>query len=105
MAILDNIAASRGFRREQTAELGPGVVPMVYDPKMDSIFKDDHARLKAAQLLYHTIPWVNAAERAVTSKFANVEWHLEDENDEDIGDDAKPEQKRARDLIEKPQAA
>jgi hypothetical protein len=79
---------------------------MMYDLKMADLFgrKNDHALLAAAQLLYHTNPWVNAAERAVTSKFANVDWHLEDENDEDIGDDSKPEQKRARDLIEKPQA-
>ena len=105
MTILDSIAASFGYSRPQKAETGPGVLPMMYDFKMSDLFgKSDHARLKAAQLLYHTNPWVNAAERAVTSKFANVEWHLEDENDEDIGDDAKPEQKLARDLIEKPQA-
>lgn len=87
------------------AEIGAGVVPMMYDPKLSSIFKDDHARLKAAQLLYHVNPWVNAAERAVTSKFANVDWHLEDEADEDITDDSTPIQKAARDLLEKPQAA
>lgn len=87
------------------AETGSGVLPMMYDPKMSDIFgKNDHARLKAAQLLYHANPWINAAERAVTSKFANVEWHLEDENDDEITDESKPGQVMARDLIEKPQA-
>jgi len=91
--------------RERKAEIGAGVVPMMYDSKLSGVFgQNDHARLKAAQLLYHTNPWVNAAERAVTSKFANVDWHLEDESDEEIGDDAKPIQLLARDLIEKPQA-
>jgi hypothetical protein len=86
------------------AEIGAGVVPMMFDTKFSDLFKNDHARLKAAQLLYHTNPWVNAAERAVSSKFANVDWHLEDEHDEDIGDEAKPAQLMARDLLEKPQA-
>lgn len=105
MSLIDSLAASFGYSRPQKAEVGPGVVPMMYDTKFADIFgKSDHARLKAAQLLYHTNPWVNVAERAVTSKFSNVDWHLEDENDDEIGDDARPVQVMARDLVEKPQA-
>lgn len=93
-------------RAERKAEIGAGVVPMTYGTHISTLFgKDDHTRLKAAQLLYHTNPWVNAAERAVTGKFANVDWHLEDENDDEISDDAGTLQKQARDLLEKPQAA
>jgi hypothetical protein len=106
MTILDRLARSLGFARPSKAETGPGVVPMMYDRHMSSLFeKDDQAKALAAQALYRINPWVNAAERVVTNAFANVEWHLEDEDDHEIGEESNPEQKAALDLIEHPQAA
>jgi len=106
MTILDSIARSLGFARPAKAETGPGVIPMMYDRHMSSLFeKDDQAKALAAQAIYRVNPWVNAAERAVVNAFANVGWHLEDEDDHEIGDESSPEQKAALDLLEHPQAA
>jgi SPP1 gp7 family putative phage head morphogenesis protein len=94
-----------GLWTPQKAETGPGAFQMMYDNKLSVFGKaDPHAQIKAAQLLYHANPWVNAAERAVTNQFSNVDWHLEDENDEEIDDNATPEQRLAMDLLERPQA-
>jgi hypothetical protein len=104
MPILDSLAAALGYTRPAAkAETGPGVFPMMNDIHMDVFGRSDQARITAAQALYHTNPWVNAAERAVTSKFANVEWHLEDEDDEEIDENSGPEQQAALDLLEHPQ--
>ena len=104
MTLLDSLAAALGYARPTKGETGPGVLPMMYDNHMSDLFgKSDQARIKAAQALYHINPWVNAAERAVTNQFANVEWHLEDEDDHEIDDEATPEQQAALDLIEYPQ--
>jgi len=57
-----------------------------------------------AQSLYHSNPWVHAAERTVSGRGGSIEWHLEDANDDEVSDSSTPVLRAIRDLLEKPQA-
>lgn len=59
--------------------------------------------MRRAQLAYHVNPWIGTAETVVTRKVTGLPWHLEDGEDEEYGDDAPPDVKAARLLIERPQ--
>ena len=60
-------------------------------------------RMQKAWALSFEVPWIAAAEDAITERFSGVDWHLEDENDETIDDTyTSPDAQAARTLIEKP---
>lgn len=104
MTLIDQIAASLGYARK--AEIGAGVQAMLNGFPMGLLdSRTDHGLYAQGQALFVTNPWVNLAERTVDDRASTVSWHLEDEEDEEIGAEANPEQHRALTLIEKPQAA
>lgn len=87
---------------------GAGVLQTEYSLGMaSSLFgqQNQTRKIRKAWELGVSVPWIRAAERAITGPFSTVGWHLEDGADEDI-DDAypDPQAQRARALIEKPQA-
>src|SRR5258708_3124633 len=62
-------------------------------------------RMQVAWTYGKEVPWINLAGMAIGERFAGVEWHLEDENDEEVTD-ASPntDARAALALIEKPGA-
>jgi SPP1 gp7 family putative phage head morphogenesis protein len=62
--------------------------------------------MRTAQSLYYSHPWIRRAEKTVTAKVAGLDWHVEDENDDEVDDETpNPALQAVRDLLEKPQAA
>jgi hypothetical protein len=84
--------------------IGPGSGPLLTEFPLSTYGKPSpQKKMQKAWALSFEVPWIAAAEDAITERFAGVEWHLEDENDDAI-DDAYPNQdaQAARTLIEKP---
>ena len=90
--------------RAEKAALGPGVISMTYDRPAFSMASAPQKLAVQAQALYHTNPWVHAAEKAVSGRGGSVDWHLEDENDDEIDDESAARYAVVVDLLEKPQA-
>jgi hypothetical protein len=63
------------------------------------------AMMREAQGLYHTNPWIGLAERTVTRKVVGLPWHIEDDNDDTVDDEANPALQAITALFEKPQDA
>lgn len=74
-------------RAPEKAAFGPGVVAYDSSVPLWSAVRSPQEFAKQAQALYHTAPWVHAAERVVSSTFATTPWALEDEDDQIINDD------------------
>jgi hypothetical protein len=99
IAIPPKLAAKAG-------PIGPGSGPLLTEFPLSAYAKPSaQKKMQKAWALSFEVPWIAAAEDAITERFAGVEWHLEDENDDAI-DDAYPNQdaQLARTLIEKPAA-
>lgn len=62
-------------------------------------------RMQVAWTYGKEVPWINLAEMAIGERFSGVDWHLEDENDEEVTD-ASPnaDARAALALLEKPAA-
>jgi SPP1 gp7 family putative phage head morphogenesis protein len=80
-----------------TGGTGPGVYAMTHDVPLWTARRDPNALMRQAQQLFHTNPWVMAAERVISGRVSTAPWHLEDAEKETI------EKSPLRDLIEKPQ--
>lgn len=91
-------------RRVEKAAFGPGVVSLTYDRPLFGVTSSPQKLAAQAQTLYHTNPWVHAAEKAVSGKGGAVPWHLEDANGDEIDADTAQQYRAVLDLIEKPQA-
>ena len=65
---------------------GAGVVALTYDIPLDNLSRNPQKLAAAAQRAYHENVWVHAAEWAVVSRAASVDWHLEDDEGNTIGD-------------------
>lgn len=75
-------------------------------PMLTSVHQSPSRLMREAQALYFAHPWIRRAESTVTSKVANLPWHIEDPDEDEVDDDTvSPELKAVRDLLEKPQAA
>ena len=71
-----------------------------------SVNQSPSAMMREAQGLYHVHPWIRRAEATVTGKVANLPWHLEDENDDEVDDETtNPALESIQQLLEKPQDA
>lgn len=92
-------------QKASTGGSGPGVLAYFNDVPLWSASRNPQRLMRQAQSLYHSHPWVHAAEHIVSSRAAGVPWHLEDENGDTV-DDKHPnaQAKGIRDLLEKPQA-
>jgi len=87
--------------------IGPGSGVLLTEFPLERYAKPSaQKKMQKAWSLSFEVPWIAAAEDAITERFSSVEWSLEDENDETI-DDAYPNRdaQMARQLIEKPAAA
>lgn len=85
------------------AMTGPGALGMAWQTPLASLQKTPQKLALQAQALYHENNWVYDAEHTVSTRAGGVAWHLEDEQDNEVGDEAKYQP--IRDLLEKPQAA
>src|SRR5258708_1214167 len=86
--------------------VGPGAGVLLTEFPLSTYGKQTpQKKMQRAWALSFEVPWIAAAEDAITERFAGVDWHLEDENDETI-DDAypSPDAQAARMLLEKPSA-
>lgn len=107
---LDPATAARVGVRAATvvpkAETGPGVAMFNWSTPIGSIFgrRSPQKVMREAQMLYHTNPWVHSAESTVTRRVVGLPWHLEDENDEELDENAA-QGKLVHDLLKAPMAA
>lgn len=87
--------------------VGPGAGPLLTEFTLDAVFginEHPRKRMERAWKLSHEVPWIRTAEGVIASRFAGVEWHLEDENDEEVTPEtASLDAKAALDLLEYPQ--
>jgi phage portal protein BeeE len=82
---------------------GAGVLNTEYPLDRYAANNSPQKKMQRAWALSFAVPWIAAAEDAITERMANVDWDLEDENDEEI-DDQYPNEaaQRAKTLLEKP---
>jgi portal protein len=102
--LIDRLFGRAQPEKASTGGTGSGVYAYYNDIPLWTAARNPRKLMRQAQQLYHDHPWVHAAELAVSSRAANVAWHLEDEEGEEVTDDSAPEAKAIRDLFEKPQA-
>lgn len=75
---------------------GPGLNAYLTDPPLGLFGRNTpQAIMRRAQELYHSNPWVHAAERVVSDKCANVRWHLEDDEQATVDETTTNEVARA----------
>src|SRR5258707_750688 len=80
---------------------GAGVLLTEFPLEKFSINRSPQKKMLNAWQLATSVPWIAAAEDVIASRFAGVEWHLEDENDEEINETStSPDAKAAFDLME-----
>ncbi len=86
------------------AAFGAGV--SVYETGVPlSVFTRSPRRMmRDAQAAYRSHTWIRVAERAVTRKVAGLPWHLEDGDDDEVGEESDPFTRAVLDLLEQPQA-
>lgn len=95
--------------RAQKAVTGPGfVASSVYQPLWTGDWwqgnanRDPRKVMREAQAMYHTHPWVRACENLIGQRFSTTEWHLEDDQDNEVDDKANPAYRAIQELIEHP---
>lgn len=71
---------------------------------LSALDRTPQKRMREAQTLYHTNPWIRTAEAAVTRKVVGLEWHLEGADDEEVPDNAAGIPGEVVQLLERPQA-
>ena len=89
----------------EKAAIGPGAASMMTLEPVWSGVRSPQKMMELAQGLFHSDPWVRRAEETIDLAFATVDWHLEDENEEQIDESVAGPAAAALSLLEKPQAA
>lgn len=85
------------------ASFGLGQNMLTYDTPLSAVMRSPQKMMAAAQEVYRTNRHVRTAERVISTRFATVPWHLEDENDLEIDDEhTSVAHKAIRALIEHP---
>lgn len=90
-------------QKASTGGTGAGVLAFANDVPLWSASRNHNRLMRQAQELYHSDLIIRACENKVAGRAASLPWHLEDENDDEVGDDSPPEQKAIRDWLERPQ--
>lgn len=85
------------------AASGAGVNAFYTDIPLSMFQRNPRKMCREAQAAFRTQTWVRVAETAVTRKVRNLPWHLEDQNDDTVPDDAAGNARRFLDLLRKPQ--
>jgi hypothetical protein len=92
---------------QKAGPIGPGSGVLLTEFTLDSVFGTNESprkKMERAWKLSKEVPWIRAAEDVIASRFAGVDWHLEDENDEEITQATEnADAKAALDLMEFPQ--
>lgn len=91
---------------QKAGPIGPGAGVLITEYPLERYSQEKSPQLKMLRAwnLAISVPWIAAAEDVIASRFAGVEWHLEDENDETIDETSlNPDARAAFDLIEYPQ--
>jgi len=86
------------------AVTGPFASRVEYGTPLSSLSRTPQRKMRDAQVLYHTNPWIRTAEATVTRKVVGLDWHLENQNDDEISEDAGGIEGSVRMLLERPQA-
>lgn len=92
---------------EKAGPVGPGSGVLLTEfPLSVNGKQSPQKRMQVAWTYGKEVPWINLAEMAIGERFSGVEWHLEDENDEEVTD-ASPntDARAALALLEKPGAS
>ena len=69
------------------AETGSGLFALQGYPMLSSLSNRPEKLIAECEALFHANPWVAACERAIVSRFASVEFHLEDDDEETVDAD------------------
>jgi len=69
--------------------LGPGAGVLMTEFPLSSILgrRSPQEKMRRAWELGISVPWIRAAERAISGACSTVEWHLEDGDDTEIDDE------------------
>lgn len=87
--------------------IGPGAGVLMTEFPLLSVLgnRTPQQKMRRAWELGISVPWIRAAERAISGACSTVEWHLEDQDDVEVDDEYKgPFAQQARALLEKPTA-
>lgn len=85
-------------------ETGSFVSRIEYGIPISTLNRSPQKRMREAQALYHSNPWIHTAEATVTRKVVGLDWHLEDENDDEVNEGAAGIAGAVQLLMERPQA-
>lgn len=85
-------------------ETGSFVSRIEYGIPISALSRSPQKRMRDAQAAYWSNPWIRTAEATVTRKVVGLDWHLEDENDDDIDEGAAGLPGKVQLLLERPQA-
>lgn len=101
--------APRKAAAEKASPQGPGAGVLMTEFTLDHYGmggkQSPQRKMKRAWNLGIQVPWIALAEDAIAERFAGVDWHLEDENDEEVTDDyPNADARAALLLLEKPAA-
>src|SRR6266481_3546899 len=75
---------------EAKAETGSGLFALQGFPMLSSLSNRPEKLIAECEQLFHANVWVAACERAIVGRFASVEVHLEDDNEETVDADTSP---------------
>lgn len=103
--ILDRLLGREPAQKAGTGGTGPGVLAWQQSVPLWTASRNPRRLMRQAQELYHTDLIVRALERRVSTAAANMPWHLEDEESDEIGPDSDPRAREVLDWLEHPQAA
>ena len=102
MGIVANLLPAR----PRKAETGIGAVMMRTNPPLSVFSKTPQSMMRDAQAVALSDITIRAAERVIANRFASTDWHLEDENDVEVGDgegeNSNPAYLAVLDLLKKP---
>jgi SPP1 gp7 family putative phage head morphogenesis protein len=102
MGIVANLLPSRARK----AETGIGAVMMRTNPPLSIFSKTPQSMMRDAQAVAVSDITIRAAERVIANRFSSTDWHLEDENDVEVGDgegeNNNPAYLAVKSLLEKP---
>lgn len=87
---------------DSKAVIGPYASRVEYGIQLASLNNSPQKRMREAQALYWTNPWIRTAETVVTRRVVGLDWHLENATDDDLSDNVGGIEGEAYALIERP---
>ena len=82
---------------------GPGASGWLYQTSLSTIGNTPQKMMRQAYDYWRSNMWVRAAERVISARFSTVDWHLEDDDDNELDEETgSPLAQNALQLLEKP---